>query len=129
MDKNSLANAGDTGSIPGPGRLYMLQSNRDSVPPLLKPECPRAHTPQLLSHMRQTLKPAHLEPVLCSKRSHCTGKPTWLNEEQPLLATTREGPCAAKKTQCSQNLKKKISHPEKRKYSTNGIKLDQDKKI
>ena len=47
----------------------------------------------------------------------------------PLLATTREGPCAAKKTQCSQNLKKKISHPEKRKYSTNGIKLDQDKKI
>ena len=49
MGKNSLANAGDTDSIPGPGRFYMPQSNRDNVPQLLKPKCPRAHMPQLLS--------------------------------------------------------------------------------
>jgi len=27
MDKNPPANAGDTGSIPGPGRFHMLWSN------------------------------------------------------------------------------------------------------
>ena len=27
VDKNSPANAGDTGSIPGLGRFHMLQSN------------------------------------------------------------------------------------------------------
>ena len=35
--KNPPANAGDTGSIPGPGRSHMLQDNY-------------AHEPQLLSH-------------------------------------------------------------------------------
>ena len=27
VDKNPTANAGDMGSIPGPGRFYMQQSN------------------------------------------------------------------------------------------------------
>ena len=45
MDKNSPANAEDTGSIPGPGRFQMTQSNEARVP--------------------QLLKPTHLEPVLC----------------------------------------------------------------
>ena len=27
VDRNLPANAGDTGSIPGPGRFYMLQGN------------------------------------------------------------------------------------------------------
>ena len=49
MIKNPPANAGDTGSIPGPGRSHMPQSNE-------------ARAPQLL-------KPASLEPVLCNKRS------------------------------------------------------------
>ena len=37
MVKNPPAKAGDTGSIPGPGRSHMLQDNY-------------AHEPQLLSH-------------------------------------------------------------------------------
>ena len=47
--KNPPANAGDTGSIPGPGRSHMPRSNY-------------ARAPQLL-------KPAHLEPVLRNERS------------------------------------------------------------
>ena len=47
--KNLPANTGDTGSIPCPGRCHLLQSNY-------------AHEPQLL-------KPEHLEPVLCNRRS------------------------------------------------------------
>ena len=55
----------------------------------------------------QLLKPTCLEPVLCNKRSHRNEKPTHRNEEQPLLAATRESLHAAKKTQCSQKFKKK----------------------
>ena len=44
----------------------------------------------------QLLKPTHLEPVLCNKRSH--------RNEEPALAATRESPHPAMKTQCSQNL-------------------------
>ena len=71
--KNPPANAGDTGSIPGPGRSHMPQSNKAHVPQLLS-LCSRAREPQLL-------KPAHLEPVLCNKRSHRNEKPVHRNEE------------------------------------------------
>ena len=54
------------------------------------------------ARMPQLPKPAHLEPILHNKRSHCNEKPTHHNEEQPLLATTRESPRAATKTQHSQ---------------------------
>ena len=37
VDKNPPANAGDTGSIPGPGRPHMLQGNNGHVPQLLNP--------------------------------------------------------------------------------------------
>ena len=50
----------------------------------------------------QLLKPALLEPVLRNKRSHDNEKPTHHNEEYPSLATTRESPCAATKTEHSQ---------------------------
>ena len=65
MDKNSLANAGDTGSTAGPGRFHMLWGNWAAchnfrvctlepmshnywahVLQLLKPICPRACAPQ-----------------------------------------------------------------------------------
>ena len=55
MVKTPPANAGVTGSIPGPGRSLMLQSSL-------------AHAPQLLS-------PHTLEPLLCNKRSYCNEKP------------------------------------------------------
>ena len=71
--KNLSANAGDTGSSPGPGRSHMLQSNE-------------AHAPQLLSLRSracepQVLKPMCLKPVLRSKRSHRNEKPAHCNEE------------------------------------------------
>ena len=46
--KNPPANAGDTGSSPGPGRSHMPQSNEPRVPQLLSLHS-RACKPQLLS--------------------------------------------------------------------------------
>ena len=45
LDKSLSANAGDTGSIPGPGRFHMLWSNYAHVPQLLSPraEATEAH--------------------------------------------------------------------------------------
>ena len=43
--KNPLASAGDTGSIPGPGRFHMPQNNEAGMPQPLKPAHPRAHEP------------------------------------------------------------------------------------
>ena len=48
MVKNLPANAGDTGSIPGPGRSHMLRSNSAHAPQLLN-LLSRARKPQLLS--------------------------------------------------------------------------------
>ena len=74
--KNLPANAGDAGSIPGPGRFHMPQGNK-------------AHAPQIL---RLTC----LKSMLCNKRS-----PGTTTGEQPLLAPTRESPRTAMKTQHS----------------------------
>jgi len=74
----------------------------------------------------QLLKPVHLEPVLCTKRSHHNEKSVHCSEEQPLLTTARESPHAARrpskerKTENFQNLgeiwtckfKKLISNPK-----------------
>ena len=43
--KNLPANAGDTGSTPGPGRSHMWQSKKARVPQLLSP-CSRHHALQ-----------------------------------------------------------------------------------
>ena len=55
--KNLPANAGDTGSIPGPGRSHMLWSNYTHEPQLLSPRAttteacvPRARALQQVSH-------------------------------------------------------------------------------
>ena len=48
MVKNVPANAGDTGSIPVPGRSHMLPSNYVHVTQPLS-LCPRTGEPQLLS--------------------------------------------------------------------------------
>ena len=59
--KNLPANAGDTGSIPCPGRSLLPQGNSAHVPQLLKPQC--------------------LKPVLHNKRSHSNEKPSHCNGE------------------------------------------------
>ena len=71
--KNPPANAGDTGSSPGPGRSHMPQSNKARAPQLLSLRS-RAREPQLL-------KPACLEPVLRNKRSHRNEKPMNRNKQ------------------------------------------------
>ena len=73
MVKNSPANAGDTGLIPGPRRSHMSRSSWARVPQLLS-LCSRAREPQLL-------KLVCLEPVLRSKRSHCNEKPAHHSKE------------------------------------------------
>ena len=83
--KNPPANAGDRGSSPGPGRSHMLWSNEDRAPQLLSHSywaCslePTSHN--YWARMPQLLKPTHLEPVLCNKRSHHNEKPKHCNEE------------------------------------------------
>ena len=42
MVKNPPVNTGNTGSIPGPGRCHMSQSNVGHVPPTTEPSSPRA---------------------------------------------------------------------------------------
>ena len=71
--KNRPANAGDKGSIPGPGRSHMLWSKLASAPQLLSLHS-RAREPQLLS-------PHALGPVLHNKRSHRNEKPVHRNKE------------------------------------------------
>ena len=61
--KNPPANAGDTGSSPGPGRSHMPRSNKAHAPQLLSLSS-RAHEPQLLSP-RATTTEAHA-PTACA---------------------------------------------------------------
>ena len=100
MVKNSPASAEDTSLIPAMGRFHMLGGNY-------------AHVPQIPEPTHHNSEPAcALEPVLCSKRSHCNEKPMYHNEEEPLLTATRESLQAATKTQYSQ---KQIQFKNKRK--------------
>ena len=65
--KDPSANAGDTGLIPGPGGSHMLGGSHSHAPQLLS-LCSGARELELL-------KPRHLEPVLCNKRSPHDEKP------------------------------------------------------
>ena len=94
MVKDPPANAGDTRFKP-----WSRKIPRD-MEQLISP-CTPTTKPALQSEP-QLLKPAHLEPVLHNKRSCRNEKPAQCNEEWPLLATTRENPRAAAKTQLSQ---------------------------
>ena len=76
--KNPPCSAGDTGSIPGPGRFYMPRGNW-------------AHAPQLLSPLQQLLKPTRRMLMRHNKRSHPSEKPTHHNESAaPALRNYRK---------------------------------------
>ena len=45
------------------------------------------------ARMPQLLKPTHLEPVLCNKRSHCNEKPVHHNKERPPPSPQLEKAC------------------------------------
>ena len=72
--KNPPCNAGDTGSIPGPGRSHMPQGNEAS-------DC---------SYQR----PSALQPRLCNQRSHCSEKPGHHHQRNP--ADSGEDPAQPK---------------------------------
>ena len=60
------------------------------------------YCPHSRAHELQLPKPACREPERHSKRSHRSDRPVHLNQEWPLLTSTRESPPAAMKTQCNQ---------------------------
>ena len=62
--RNPLANAGDTGLIPDPGRFHMPRSNYARVPQSLS-LCSRDQNPQLLSPRAATT-----EPTCCNYWAH-----------------------------------------------------------
>ena len=78
--KNLPANAGDTGSIPGPERSHMLCNNQDHATQLLS-LCFRARESKLLSPRTATTEACALEPVLCNKGNQDNEKPVHHNEE------------------------------------------------
>ena len=103
MLKNPPAKAGDTGSIPGPGRSHMPRSNEAHAPQPLSP-CVGVHEAQLLSPWA-AMKPLHLEPTLHSKRSHRDEMPTPCNKEQPPRVTMREKPVQQQRPSTTRNNK------------------------
>ena len=72
--------------------------------------------------MLQLLKPVHLEPVLCSKRTRHSKKPAHYTQEWTLLAAARESLLLAVKTQCSQ---KQIN--KKKFYISSFLKIEKQK--
>ena len=90
--KNLLANAGDTGSIPDPGRSYMTQSNKVCVPQLLSLHS-RARELQLATcHNYWSMCP--LEPVLCGERGHHHENPPTTTKEHPPSLQLETSPCS-----------------------------------
>ena len=73
MVESPPANAGDVGSSPGPGGSHMPHSNWAHGTQLLS-LCSRAHEPWLL-------KPARLDPVLCSRRGPRDERHAHCNED------------------------------------------------
>ena len=63
MDKKPPASTGDTGLIPGLGRLHTPWATKTC-----KPKEPR---------------PVYLEPVFYNKRNHCSEKPSTATREKP----------------------------------------------
>ena len=77
-DNNLPVNAGDMGSIPGPGRSHMPQTNWAHVPQLLSQSATTTETHAPRACALQQEKPPQLEraPAACSQR-----KPECWNED------------------------------------------------
>ena len=85
VSKNLPANAGDTGSSPGPGRSHMPWSNEARVPQLLS-LCSRAHEPQLLSPHATTTE-AHVPRACALQQREATAM-------RSLRTATKSSPCS-----------------------------------
>ena len=95
--KNTPANAGDTGSIPGPGRSHMPWSNQVCEPQLLS-LCHQARNPQLL----KPVCPAACAPQEKPLQREARAPQVESGTRSPPLAAVRESPCTAMKAQSSQ---------------------------
>ena len=73
------------------------------------PTCCGATKPVRHNYWACALERLCLEPVLHNRRSHRNEKPAYHNKELPPLATIRESPRAAMKTQRSQKKHKKTA--------------------
>ena len=83
--KNPPANAGDTGSSPGPGRSHMPRSNEAREPQLLSPRATTTEAPAPRAHAPQQEKPPQWEAHALKRRVALArrnqGKPTRSNED------------------------------------------------
>ena len=101
MVKNPPANAGDTGSSPGPGRSHMPQSNSARVPQLLS-LCSRACEPQLLSPRATTIEARTPRAHAPQREATTMGSPCTTTKSSPgspqleKARTQQQRPSAAK---------------------------------
>ena len=92
--KNPPADAGDMGSISGPGRSHMPQRNEVCAPQLLS-LCSRGRTCNYWAHVPRLPKPT--EPVLGNKTSPHREEPTHCNQRiTPALHKQRRAQAAVK---------------------------------
>ena len=87
---NPPVHVGDVGSIPGPGRPYVLRINSAWALQLLS-LCPRAQEPQLLSpHSTSTEDRVPQSPCSTAREATAIGSPRTTAGELPPLVATRE---------------------------------------
>ena len=80
---NLPASAGGTGSIPGPGRFYMLQGNWARAPQLLRLVCSRACAPQEKPPLLEAHAPQpRVAPVATTRGILCTATETQHSQKQ-----------------------------------------------
>ena len=63
---------------------------------------PQGSLAHALEPMPQLLKPTHIKPVLCNKRTQSNGKSAHTTREQTSLTVTNESLHATTKPQCNQ---------------------------
>ena len=97
----SVANAGDTGSIPAPGRSHVSQDNWAYAPQPLN-LCPTAQEPRLLSSRVRTAEARVLQGSSSAARETAAVRCLGATREQTLLSTARGKAQAATETQCGQ---------------------------
>ena len=108
--RTCLANTGDMGSIPGLERLHMPQRPEAQAPEPPNP-WPRPMSRDYGACVEQLVKPACLEPTLCSK-SHCREKPAPCKAEQTPLTAARGSPTQSSQEPAQPN--KLINNNKKR---------------
>ena len=105
--KSPPASAGDTSSLPGPGRSHMLSSvYATTIKPVL-------YSPEVITtdpHAAATEAHVPSRPYSATRKATATRGPSMATKGEPLLATTREKPCSKEDT-VQPKAKKKKKNP------------------